>query len=225
MAETLRAGAAAPQAGAALTMEREPVQLEPGIEELADRSRQGCRASFEALVLHFEKRIFQYLYQMTRNQHDAEDLTQVTFLKAYQNIHRYQSKRAFHAWLFTIAKRTALNHFRDSHPADELDPDVAPTLENPSVILEREDAYADLWKMARSLKPDQYEVLWLRYGEGFSIADITRVMNTNSLRVRVLLHRARAALAKRVAPNAQGVPLSPDGRASPEQRRVTGRVL
>ena len=52
------------------------------IEQLAERSKAGCRESFELLVEHFERRLFHFLYQMTRNRHDAEDLTQVTFLKA-----------------------------------------------------------------------------------------------------------------------------------------------
>jgi RNA polymerase sigma-70 factor, ECF subfamily len=176
------------------------VELEPGIEELAERSRAGCRASFEALVSHFEKRIFHYLYQMTRNQHDAEDLTQVTFLKAYQNIHAYQSNRAFHAWLFTIAKRTALNHFRDSRPVEELPPELEANTETPSVALEKKDARSAIWKLAQALKPNQYEALWLRYAQGLSITETARVMKTNSIRVRVLLHRGRAALAKRLAP-------------------------
>jgi RNA polymerase sigma-70 factor, ECF subfamily len=171
---------------------------QPDIEDLAARSGAGCALSFEALVSHFEKRIFHYLFQMTRNQHDAEDLTQVTFLKAFQNIHRYQSKHAFSTWLFTIAKRTALNHFRDSRPVEELGPELAADTEDPSVIMEKEDAYDGLWKLARSLKPDQHEALWLRYGEGFSISETARAMRTNSLRIRVLLHRARAALAKTV---------------------------
>ena len=90
------------------------MEPEPSIDSLVEQARSGCAASFEGLVAHFEKRIFHYLYQMTRNAHDAEDLTQVTFLKAYQNLQRFQKDGAFHAWLFTIAKRTALNHIRDS---------------------------------------------------------------------------------------------------------------
>lgn len=185
--------------GAGVALPLSPVDVQSEIEVLADRARTGCARSFEALVAHFEKRIFHYLRQLTRNEHDAEDLTQVTFLKAYQNIHRYQSNRAFHAWLFTIAKRTALNHFRDSHPADELQPDLPSPLESPSQVVEKEDARAGLWNLARTLKADQYESLWLRYGEGFSISEIARIRGTTSLGARVLLHRARAALAKKLS--------------------------
>jgi RNA polymerase sigma-70 factor (ECF subfamily) len=167
-----------------------------GIEALAERARDGCRDSFEALVAHFEKRIYHYIYQMTRNEHDAQDLTQITFLKAYQHLPGYESRGRFHTWLFTIAKRTALNHFRGARPVEELWPDLPASTDDPSVQVELKDACSDVWRLARSLKPDQYEVLWLRYGEGFSITETARVMKTNSLRVRVLVHRARAGLRK-----------------------------
>jgi RNA polymerase sigma-70 factor, ECF subfamily len=182
---------------------------QPDVDALAERSRAGCAASFEALVVHFERRIYGYLYQMTGNQHDAEDLTQVTFLKAFRNIHRYQPNHAFNAWLFTIAKRTALNHFRDRRPAEELGTDLAAESEHPGTVLEREDDRAAIWELARTLKPAQYEALWLRYGEEFSIAQIARVMKTNSLRVRVLLHRARSILAKKLSHNRAGVASTP----------------
>ena len=168
------------------------------IEQLAARSRAGCRESFELLVEHFERRLFHFLYQMTRNRHDAEDLTQVTFLKAYQNISTYESQHAFSAWLFTIAKRTALNHCRGKRLVAELPEDLEAETENPSVVLEKKDEHFAIWQSAKSLKPDQSEALWLRYGEGFSITETARIMNTNSIRVRVLLHRARTALAKKM---------------------------
>jgi RNA polymerase sigma-70 factor (ECF subfamily) len=128
----------------------------------------------------------------------------VTFLKAYQNIHRFHQNGAFNAWLFTIAKRTALNHIRDSRPTQELMPDLEGNLEDPSVHAEREDAKSSLWDAAQSLKPAQYEALWLRYGEGFSISETARVMGASCLRVRVLLHRGRAALAKKLTRTGTG---------------------
>ena len=77
----------------------EPSKLSP--EELAQRCQGGCRDSFELLVAHFEKRVHHFLWQLVRNNHDAEDLTQETFVAAYKGLHRYQSRYAFATWLFT----------------------------------------------------------------------------------------------------------------------------
>ena len=168
------------------------------IEVLVAAAKTGCQESFAQIVGHFEKRIFHFLCQMSRNSHDAEDLTQVTFLKAYRNLHSYASGHSFGAWLFTIAKRTALNHLRSARWTEELTGDFESPIESPSVAVERSDGQRNIWEQARTLKGDSYEVLWLRYGEGFSVAETARVMNTNQIRVRVLLHRARAALAKKL---------------------------
>ena len=74
--------------------------------------------------------------------------------------------------------------------------DTEENAEDPSVLLERKDEESSIWKLARTLKPNQYTALWLRYGEGFSTAETARIMKTNQIHVKVLLHRARGHLAK-----------------------------
>ena len=147
-------------------------QTETAAEQLAEQSQAGCRSAFEKLVELHESRIFSFLLRLTRNRHDAEDLTQETFVKAYRNIHRYQPAYAFASWLFTIARRTAFSHFRSARPTEEIADDARADSEDPGTLMERKDESASLWKLARTLKPKQYEALWLRYGEGFSVAEV-----------------------------------------------------
>jgi len=167
-------------------------------EELARRCQGGCQDSFAELVRLYQDRIFGYLWRLTGNAHDAEDIAQDTFLKAYQAMHRFDGSGSFTSWLFTIAKRTALNHIRDarreviSETADEVDH------ASPAVLLEQTDEQTSLWSVAQRLKPNQYEALWLRYGEGLSVADTARIMGMGQIRVRVLIHRGRGQLARLV---------------------------
>ena len=169
------------------------------LEQLVDRSKAGSREAFESLVERFEQRIFNFLCQLTGNAHDAEDLAQETFIKAYHNLHRFSSNHGFSTWLFTIAKRTAFNHFRSAKPFQELSGEEELDFDDPSTLLEQKDATRSVWKWARTaLNPAQYEALWLRYGEGFSIAETARILNTNQIRVRVLLHRGRNRLAEKL---------------------------
>jgi len=169
---------------------------EPSSKQLAEKAQNGCRESFEALVERHGQRIFNFLWQLTRNWHDAEDLTQETFLKALRNIHRYNPACSFASWLFVIAKRTGLSHFRSTRPTEELPEESEADALDPFTVLQEKEEKNSLWRLARRLKPNQHEVLWLRYGEGFSIAETARIMNTNQIRVKVLLHRARKALAR-----------------------------
>lgn len=169
-------------------------------ETLVARARSGDVSAFEELVRRFEDRIYGYLFQFTRNAHDAEDLAQVTFVKAFRNLKNFGNARAFAPWLFVIAKRTALNHLRDARPTRELEEHDRIDPDNPATQLESKDHQESVWTVARRVSPQQYEALWLRYGEGFSIKEVAKIMKTNQARVRILLFRGRNRLAKLLRP-------------------------
>lgn len=179
-------------------------QIEPASERLAERSKAGCFNSFEQLVARHESQIFNFLRQFTRNHHDAEDLTQETFVKAYRNLHRYDSSFSFPTWLFTIARRTAASHFRSAPRFEELPAGEESKEESPAAALESKDERNSIWRLVRTLKPNQAQALWLRYAEGFSIAEIARIMRTNQIHIKVLLHRARCNLSKILAKRGLG---------------------
>lgn len=166
------------------------------VSELVGQARRGDREAFGDLVRQFERRIFNYVCQFTINAHDAEDVTQDTFVKAWRSIARFESTGSFSSWLYTIAKRTALNHLRSrKHESGAEVPDQIDTA-TPAHACEAGEERDSIWSLARKLKPTQYEALWLRYGEDFSIEETARIMRTNQIRVRVLLHRGRAQLAR-----------------------------
>jgi RNA polymerase sigma-70 factor (ECF subfamily) len=173
---------------------------EQSSESLVLACQGGCFEAFDVLVDRHSGAVYGYLLRFTGNAHDAQDLTQDTFLKAHRGLGRFQSARAFVPWLFTIARRTALNHFRGQRPTEELHPDLAAAedAQAPDASADRADRAGALWKLARRLKPRQYEALWLHYGEGLDIGQVARVMRKSRLNVRVLLHRARQELRRRL---------------------------
>ena len=100
-------------------------------------------------------------------------------------------------------RRTAASHFRSAEHFEELPADSEAVEENPATALEQSDEQKSLWKLVRTLKPKQAEAIWLRYAEGFSVAETARIMRTNQVHVKVLLHRARSNLSKML--NARGM--------------------
>lgn len=178
----------------------EPVSDEwPSSEELARRAHAGCTESFTTLVSRHGGPVFSYLLQMTGHRQDAEDLTQETFLKVFRSLGRREAPVAFRAWLLTIARRTAYNHFRAARPVEELDPETASTLPDPAAATAAAEDRGVLWAAAGRLKPRQFEALWLRYAEGLSVQEIAGVMRLHSIHVRVLLHRGRDRLRRRLS--------------------------
>ncbi|MCF7668578.1 MAG: sigma-70 family RNA polymerase sigma factor [Verrucomicrobia bacterium] len=167
-------------------------------EELAEKVKTGCDDAFEVLFDRHYARLHRFICGFTGNTHESDDLLQDTFIKAYKNIDSYNDNYKFTSWIFTIAKRTALNHLRrvkqttaveDYHSVDE---------ETPLSILEQEERKKRIWEIAKGLKPKQFEALWWRYAEGMTIEETAKVMKTNPLHVRVLLHRARNGLSEKL---------------------------
>jgi len=165
-------------------------------EDLACRARQGCAASFEQLLRRFQTPVLHFLRRRGFSA-DAEDLTQETFLRAYQNLHRYNRRWAFSTWLFTIARRTSLNHRRRLRPtadarAVEAALSAAPApLEN----LVAEETRRRLWdRVAGVLSEEQTTALWLYYVEDMPAREIARVLERSWASVKVMLFRARKRL-------------------------------
>jgi RNA polymerase sigma-70 factor (ECF subfamily) len=79
---------------------------------LVQRVQGGEVDLFDDLVRKYRERIWSVLYNLTSNREDAADLTQDSFLKAFQSINRFQGQSAFFTWLYRIAINTALNHLQ-----------------------------------------------------------------------------------------------------------------
>ncbi len=167
-------------------------------EELVCQARQGSSAAFGALLDRFGGRLLGYLHHKTGSRHDAEDLVQETFILAYQNLGRFRESQRFSTWLFTIASRLAVSHFRRSRAGKTL-PEIESTAAGPLAELTLRETQRGLWKAAKELSANQFEVLWLKYSEGMAIKDIARVMGKTQVYVKVLLYRARINLAKRLS--------------------------
>ncbi len=179
---------------------RQPRLLsEEPIPHLVSRAQRGSLPCFAELVKRFEGRLYNFLGHRTASSHDAEDLVQDTFVRAWQRIEQYDPRWQFSTWLFTIAHRLAITHGRrrqrevgwsegrDIQTVERDDPARA--------IADREQSGL-LWETAeRILTESQRTVLWLRYAEELSNRDIARVLGRSQISVRVTLFRAREALA------------------------------
>ena len=151
--------------------------------------------SFEQLVSRFEGQLFHFLLKKTGDHHLSQDLLQTTFVIAYRKLHRFNPKYAFSTWIYTIANRQAINHFRRQHPFDSEDADRVVEETPDTEMLAAEQAH-QLWAKARRLLTEaQYDALWFFYGEDRNLEQTARVMDRSVGSVKVLLHRARHNLA------------------------------
>jgi RNA polymerase sigma-70 factor (ECF subfamily) len=169
-------------------------------EDLAERAAEGDVACFGELVSRFELRLFNFLLRKTPARADAEDLTQEALVRAWERIGSYDRRWRFSTWLFTIASRLAVSHYRRQRPtgvAMEPDHTSSPRLqEGPDEADVR--LGKRLWTLAATLGAEAHEALWLRYAEDMAIPEIAKVMRKSRVGVRVCLFRARQALAAKL---------------------------
>lgn len=165
-------------------------------EELAWRARQGCQASFTELVHRYAPRLQAFLRRRTRHGHEVEDLVQDTFIKAYQNLGRYDNSWRFSTWLFTIATRLAASRHRKREQRPAVGDLSSQTYTDDAI--DRREQQESLWAKAAELPDSQREALWLRYAEDMSVKEIALAMDRSQVCVKVLLYRARIGLAKRL---------------------------
>jgi RNA polymerase sigma-70 factor (ECF subfamily) len=153
--------------------------------------------AFDELVRLHSRRVFNFLLQMTRQRQDAEDLAQQTFIKAFHNLHRFEPGRPLINWLLTIARRTALNHFRAAKKWEEVPEELASAGPSPARAAEQGDQTDSLWARARrQLSQREFEVMWLRFAEEMSVEETARVAGLTQTHVKVIIFRARRRLMK-----------------------------
>ena len=167
----------------------------PSYEELARRGQRGCIASFEELVRRFQVPLLQFLDRL--NAPECEDLVQETFIRAYENLHRYRSSWHFSTWLFTIARRLSSNQLRKKRP--RADSEALEAVEakdvRPSEEVSQRETKQRLWDTAASvLSEQQNTALWLYYVEEMDVQQIAQVLGRSRGSVKTMLFRARKKL-------------------------------
>ncbi len=171
----------------------------PTIDQLAQGAQRGDSHCFEKLVEQLSGRLYQFLRYRTGNAQDAEDLLQETFVRIYKHIGQYKPTRKFIPWAYTIAVRLSIDHYRNEKRRKAADECASAELEpRPEVLLEMQEQRDNLWQQVRSLPDNQHHVLWFRYVEGMSVKEIAAVMDKTQITVRVLLYRARRAMAEKL---------------------------
>jgi RNA polymerase sigma-70 factor (ECF subfamily) len=176
-------------------MPREPA-FPPSDEELARRAGDGCAASFEQLVRRFQVPLLHFLRRQGAGG-DAEDLLQETFFRAYANLHRYRPRWRLATWLFTIARRVAINHHRRSRPrvVEASWESAVSEVPEPYQVLVEEESRRRLWHLAAQvLSADEWTALWLFYAEDMPAREIAAVLGRSWVGVKTMLFRSRKRL-------------------------------
>ncbi len=162
-------------------------------------------ADFSELYRAHLKDVYSYAYYRVGNHHDAEDLTEQTFLQAYRHYERAVAEsdgRPLRPWLIRIAHNLAANLYRDRSrkPQSPIeDSETLRTTHTTEDLVEGRDELARILEGVKELPDDRREALIMRFALGMDNREIARAMGRTDGATKVLLHRAIKQLEEIVA--------------------------
>ncbi|MEH6993617.1 RNA polymerase sigma factor SigW [Neobacillus drentensis] len=171
---------------------------------------KGDQDAFADIVEIYSNSIFQLGYRMLGNRHEAEDIAQEAFIRAYVNIKSFNQDLKFSTWLFRIATNLCIDRIRKKKPDYYLDAEVSGTdgltmysqLSSNSPLPENELESLELQETVQKeiLKlPEKYRsVIVLKYMEELSLNEISEILDMPLGTVKTRIHRGREALRQQL---------------------------
>jgi RNA polymerase sigma-70 factor (ECF subfamily) len=156
-----------------------------------DRVLGGDPDAFRFLVERHGRNVFLLAYRLTRSQHDADDVVQETFLRAYRHLPTFDGRSSFSSWLYRIATNSAFDLMRrnERHRTEELVEEfgTATSADDAAMRIGFRDAVACGMKLLTSSERTAFV---LRHFEGMSIDEISAVLGTETSATKQAIFRA-----------------------------------
>jgi RNA polymerase sigma-70 factor (ECF subfamily) len=170
------------------------------------------QSTFADQAMEFAPQLYSAAMRMTRNQADAEDLVQETYLRGYRSFHTFQQGTNLRAWLFRILTNAYINRYR-AKQRRPLETDLADiedlylyrrlgSMETAAASMSAEEQFLDIFtddevKTALEELPENFRLpVLLADGEGFAYKEIAEMLDIPSGTVMSRLHRGRKAMQR-----------------------------
>ncbi|MYA79548.1 MAG: RNA polymerase sigma factor [Acidobacteriia bacterium] len=178
---------------------------------LATEAKQGDKGAFTELVNRYAQRVFRVARHITKNDQDAEDVLQDTFLKAYSRLGQFEGNAKFYTWIVRVAVNEALMRMRrgKNRVTVSLDQELETSdgaiqrelpaeTESPEESLSRTELRDSLTQAIDSLSEIYRPVFVLRDVEGLSTEETAEMLNLSLPAVKSRLLRARLQLRQKL---------------------------
>lgn len=179
--------------------------------ELIERAKNRDHAAFEELVKRNQERIYNLGLKLLGNKEDAADLLQETFINAYYALPRFEGKSAFSTWLYRIATNNAFMKMRkkkiplvrfESEGTQDGKKNFTEIVDwsgDPKAHLQNEELKVLIEKSLNSL-PGKYKTIFVLHDiEGFSIEEISKMLELSIPAVKSRIHRSRMYLRDKLS--------------------------
>jgi RNA polymerase sigma-70 factor (ECF subfamily) len=164
------------------------------LEKLVDRCQRGERVAFEDLFRQFQPRLRYYIRRLGLLDGDAEDVLQDIWISVVRRIAFLRDRKAFVAWLYTVARHEVYGRARIRDPFVELSDEHLGIVTNDNEPVFGEEDAERIHRAMATLKPHHREILTLSFIEDFSHSQIAEILGLRAGTVRSRVHYAKQAL-------------------------------
>lgn len=160
----------------------------------------GNKQAYAHIINKYKNPLYATILRMTKNEQDAVDLVQESFIKIYHQLDKFEGKSSFSSWMYRVAINHCIDEFRKKrHKVEHVDirEDDVKDDQHPEVIFLKKEQHRQLEKLIDGLPEDERMILLLRYINEQSYNDISELMNVSIATVRNKLHRAKKKLRRK----------------------------
>ena len=170
----------------------------PDDKKLMERCLKGDRQAFEALLVKYQRPVYNAAYRMLNNSEDARDVTQRVFRKVYENLDQYDPSHRFFSWIYRIAMNESINWLKKSSRQEALEHEASDQGDGP----EKQAGDAQLGEGMEAalmmIKSEYRAVIILKHVLGCSYIEISEVLDIPEKKVKSRLYAGRQLLQERL---------------------------
>ncbi len=168
-------------------------------DTLLQEAKQGDREAFALIVKLYFKRVFRVAYRYLHNIHDAEDITQMSFLNAYNNISNFDIKKPFFPWIYQITKNLSINFIQKQKQSTKKSISIDSYESNtPELELLKNEETTEIKRALLRLNSEAREILILKHWDNCSYREISEILSIPIGTVMSRLYYARQKLKEEI---------------------------
>ncbi len=162
--------------------------------KLIERCLSGDRKAFEALLVRYEKPVFNAAFRMLNSRDDAMDVSQTVFLKVFENLDQYYPKRRFFSWIYRITLNESINWLGKANRMEPLRHEAVEQGKGPEQEVDSANLSEGVQEALMSIKTDYRAVIVLKHFMGCSYGEIGQILDIPEKKVKSRLYSARQLL-------------------------------
>jgi RNA polymerase sigma-70 factor, ECF subfamily len=166
----------------------------PGDKVLVRRCKEGDRQAMEALIIKYEKPVFNAAYRMLNSSEEARDVTQTVFLKVFENLDRYDPNFRFFSWIYRIAMNESIDCLKKLNRLGSLETEPESEMGDPEEAASQGQRVDSVQLALATIKQEYRMVIVLKHFLDCSYGEISHILDIPEKKVKSRLFTGRQLL-------------------------------